>query len=353
MVDYRMKFQPLYEAVMFIELYVNHHHEYKNLEKYCENDQEREGVKELRRLCVEVGEQFQKHFAEHSFLFTYINAEKGVSPIKSLLFGSCDYTMEDPHVQIEGMRAYYQQDSKRFLYEVITAEKELAIDKDCTFDQFIEQFDELLLSDELKWKLWRLQFQLPCIFDTLDQVVDEIQPILLAHQQLYDTFLSMYQKEIDDHGALGGFYEQLMQLVGYFNQTENVLMIPTLAGCKSISFNDQENGMEIVIYGIGTYRRMAMDTAMSDEELCSNLKLLSDKSKFDILRFISKERAYGAQIANELKLSTPTISYHMQALLCAQLVTFEKENNKLYYKVNEDYLRSFLQQVQERLLKVS
>ena len=40
----------------------------------------------------------------------------------------------------------------------------------------------------------------------------------------------------------------------------------------------------------------------------------------------------------------------MQALMNAQLVTFEKDNQRLYYHLNREYLKGFLQQVEKTLL---
>lgn len=85
------------------------------------------------------------------------------------------------------------------------------------------------------------------------------------------------------------------------------------------------------------------------EAMLDALKVLSDKSKFKILSFLKDKRSYGAEIAKQLNLSTPTISYPMQALLNAGFVGFEKENNRLYYHVDKEYLAIFFHQVIDHL----
>jgi len=54
---------------------------------------------------------------------------------------------------------------------------------------------------------------------------------------------------------------------------------------------------------------------LSSQELSNGLKLLSDPSKFEILYFIRNKKAYGQEIAAEQKLTTATISHHMNTLM--------------------------------------
>lgn len=83
--------------------------------------------------------------------------------------------------------------------------------------------------------------------------------------------------------------------------------------------------------------------------MLNGLKMLADSSKFEILQLLGKETSYGAQLAEKLNLSTPTISYHMQTLISARFVVFEKKQNRLYYRMNKEYIKYFLQQVEEQL----
>ncbi|MEG0527547.1 MAG: ArsR family transcriptional regulator [Longicatena sp.] len=349
MTEYSMQTQIIYECVSYIERFLNNAEEYNGLERFCVNDQEKKIIQHLREVCKCIGEAFMKKYADQVFLFTYINSEKCISPVKALLFGQLDFLGTDYKKQLQDLEAYYLASPQRVLDEFIECEKGQPVEENMDMSQYMQAMNELLISDEIKWKLYSLQNEIPQIFKLLKDMVESSVSILEEQQELYDGFLSLYKEEIEQNSEKG-LFESLTQAIGYYTNDENIYMIPSIAACKTISFVDQEKGKECVLYGIGTYRRICADANISDEDICSTLKLISDKSKFDILRFIAQDKAYGAQIAQELKLSTPTISYHMQALLCAQLVTYEKSNNKLYYDLNRDYLRTFLQQVKERLL---
>lgn len=68
------------------------------------------------------------------------------------------------------------------------------------------------------------------------------------------------------------------------------------------------------------------------------LKLLGDKSKFEILSYIRDKEAYGSELAKHLNLTTATVSHHMNALLAAGLVELKRADNRIYYSANKKAL---------------
>lgn len=72
------------------------------------------------------------------------------------------------------------------------------------------------------------------------------------------------------------------------------------------------------------------------------LKLLGDKSKFEILSYIRDREAYGSELAKHLNLTTATVSHHMNALLAAGLVELQRVDNRIYYTSNKKVLDEVL-----------
>ncbi len=68
------------------------------------------------------------------------------------------------------------------------------------------------------------------------------------------------------------------------------------------------------------------------------LKLLADKSKFAILSYIRDRKAYGSELAKHLKLTTATVSHHMNVLLAAGLVEVSHVDNRVYYTASRKAL---------------
>ena len=72
------------------------------------------------------------------------------------------------------------------------------------------------------------------------------------------------------------------------------------------------------------------------------LKLLSDKSKFEILSYIRDKESYGSELAKHLNLTTPTVSHPMNALISAELVTIKRKETRVYYLSNKEKIDEVL-----------
>ncbi len=75
------------------------------------------------------------------------------------------------------------------------------------------------------------------------------------------------------------------------------------------------------------------------DTICTSLKLLSDKSKFEILCYVSPGQChYGGTDCQGAELQTPTHGCGTAGFDKIQFIEFHKENNRLYYSLNREYL---------------
>lgn len=81
----------------------------------------------------------------------------------------------------------------------------------------------------------------------------------------------------------------------------------------------------------------------AQEMLPQILKLLGDKSKFEILCLLKSHGRYNLEIAEELHLTAATASHHMSMLLTNHMVTVEKKDGRVYYQLNQDTLREIME----------
>ena len=88
---------------------------------------------------------------------------------------------------------------------------------------------------------------------------------------------------------------------------------------------------------------------MSHEDLCSLLRIISDRSKFEILCHIARQEAYGQELAKKLGLTTATISRHMAILQDAGLVHTRRSESRVYYRMNRETLQNLLDFTRESL----
>ena len=66
----------------------------------------------------------------------------------------------------------------------------------------------------------------------------------------------------------------------------------------------------------------------------SFLKCLSDNTKLSILKLLKDGPMYGSQLAEKLECTSANISHHMSALISLDLITIEKQNNRVYFNLN-------------------
>jgi DNA-binding MarR family transcriptional regulator len=95
-----------------------------------------------------------------------------------------------------------------------------------------------------------------------------------------------------------------------------------------------------------------VDRKIKKEDIAEVGKLLSDKSKLDILEYVSRKPCYGKEIANELNLSTATISYHVNALIKSGFLQAEVIANKVYYCIERERISKYLEEIKNFFIKL-
>jgi len=109
------------------------------------------------------------------------------------------------------------------------------------------------------------------------------------------------------------------------------------------------NEMDLIRIGIAIDKRFVLltDGNLKKEDIVDIGKLLSDKSKVDILELVSRKPYYGKELADALNLSTATISYHVNALLKANFLKAEIISNKVYYSINNEMIAAQLDGIKD------
>jgi DNA-binding transcriptional ArsR family regulator len=225
-----------------------------------------------------------------------------------------------------------------------------------TFEEMTRLLDKGTLPFEDKWKiikayLNREQYleELCLILEKIVLLMKECQGIITDLENEFIDYWSAYTEKAD-------FLIQLQKHVNMVWDYSNkeTFITPALFKPQSIQFNIQDDGekvADVIRIGIVLNSELTLRNPKVDLAGISNaLKLLSDKSKFEILKFIKDKPAYGFEIANALNLSTSTISYHMNSLISERLVKMEKDATKIYYRVNRETIENLLAAIKDILL---
>ena len=78
-------------------------------------------------------------------------------------------------------------------------------------------------------------------------------------------------------------------------------------------------------------------------------KCIADKEKFEIIKILSEEENYSLELSNRLGIATSDISNQIKNLGLSNLLIETKRNNKYYYSLNKDSLRSWIEVLIETL----
>ncbi len=77
-------------------------------------------------------------------------------------------------------------------------------------------------------------------------------------------------------------------------------------------------------------------------EMYKILKLVSEKTRLNILRLLKEGEKNVSKLTGLLKLSQPTISHHLKKLEEAGLVIKRQYKRMVFYKINKKFLKDFI-----------
>ena len=196
-----------------------------------------------------------------------------------------------------------------------------------------------------------LNFNSHCkrVLNLLKKAVDLMQeeaPLLAPYQS---NFISYWENTLKEE-KLNALLKEYLQL-DIDDNPSGYQVYPILVEMSSIKV--MENGQpgsarSRTFYGLGILFGKSYNFSRRTENLQKSqdlfvvLKLLSDKSKFEILQFVANDWKYGSELVKETGLTAATISYHMNTLVQARLVDIKKDEKKVYFRQNKDYVSEML-----------
>ncbi|NFH85509.1 winged helix-turn-helix transcriptional regulator [Clostridium botulinum] len=224
------------------------------------------------------------------------------------------------------------------------SEEERTIDSISTLNNTIEFLKELDLKENTKWKLMIILNEPKKYYKSLIKIIENnkiaYNQACKAIEKPLSKLISNYIKYVNSDKC-----EVLNNIIK--NNDSNIIIIHTLTfGTSLFEFkNTYFMGLlyEIIckeyIYSMG-----------NKGELVLKLKALSDKSKLEIISLLKAGPKYSLEIAEALKLTPATVSYHMGSLLECSMVVVEKKQGKVYYHLNKIGLKNFIDELNNTLL---
>ena len=223
---------------------------------------------------------------------------------------------------------------KKNKIDTVSIDDCLKIQKEPKNNDAISEILKLPLDDSDKISLLKTLIEPKGYIDQIFTDIDMIKKELSAIYQ--ELGLSDYLDYFDSVNT-----KQMLDKVN-IQYDGKIVIFPSLVEYSSMSiFLEDEDrdvlkirvGLALDIDFICNYNFFFEDMPEKIEQFA---KIISDKSKLKIIELLKKQEMYGAQLAEALKLKTPTISYHVDALMNAGIVSARRYNNRVYFRYDKD-----------------
>lgn len=220
----------------------------------------------------------------------------------------------------------------------------------------ISRLMEMDIRDEEKWKLQKIFFDRKEHQERVFALLEKASALLKDYQkelaELAEAFYGYWTDRLAGRSPAAYIHE--MTEIDLGESPSGFQLYPSMINLNAISIYSEaeEDGSckqpDIFKIGILFDEDFDLRTNRTHTEgayenyVTQVLKLLGDRSKFEILSYIRDREAYGSELAKRLNLTTATVSHHMNALLAAGLVEIRRVDNRIYYLTNKKALREVL-----------
>lgn len=225
-------------------------------------------------------------------------------------------------------------------------------DSPLTLYQQLENFD---LPSACKWEVYKALQEYDSLLGELETllrpVAQHMEQILTRHQKLLNQTADYWRGYFAAHS----FQDYKFDMMGVETDTEPQTELEQVVwfwwmGLSQMHFYQSPNREALNIGMLVRVGNTPKAAGYAQGHVLNILKLLSDKSKFDLLRRMTGRRCYGLELANEMGLTSGTISKHLSTLFSCGLLNLQRVNNRVYYQTDEIAILNFLDQLAEGLL---
>lgn len=246
------------------------------------------------------------------------------------------------------------EELKNTIIETLNAEKEegaVALKLHASNEEIVAFLENLNLEATWKWNVFMI-VQSPKVY--VAKFVTLMRQILPIFLEIYAPF----EQEVKKYGEY---------LVTYFEKSEGNAIEELSNGLINKSYIVHEENL-LVVSALFAYSIIVSDIALMGRiswglkiesalkkikeinidklnERLQFFKYMGDKTKYEVLKYISRGVTSTKELAALTNVSSATISYHINAFLTSKIIILDSSNKKFNYVVNyallEEILRDF------------
>ena len=113
---------------------------------------------------------------------------------------------------------------------------------------------------------------------------------------------------------------------------------------------DEVSGEALIIYGVSSAIFDSYEAVPAEQALGDALKALSDSNRLTIVGLLAKESMYATDLVKALRLSQPTVHYHLAQLRAVGLIRQRREKGAMHYSVRDGSAREIVRSLERLML---
>ncbi len=209
--------------------------------------------------------------------------------------------------------------------------------------------ENTIFGDKEKWQILQLIMNKNKINTDLDYLLRWFyESIYRSKEPLVIEKIYEYEKDLKERIELyGDEYIHLLMPFDYVHNKEDVLTLALSHHFENFSlFNTYDRTF---VYGYKYFASVENEHAiLAGKQL---FKALSDETRLNILRLLSKRPWYGNEIAEKLNISNSTVTHHMATLILNNLVSSYRQEYRIYFKFNPKKLKNIVNVTLESIIE--
>lgn len=222
---------------------------------------------------------------------------------------------------------------------------EKAKEKSKEQNEIVEYIKKLPLDSSLKWNFF-------CIFGEpkkyVEKYVDLMNNILPIFNEIYSSLETEIKtaaidliKDLEDHG-IEYVSNDILTVEALPTDLKNNELNIVISLTEPYSIGLRVGSKDIYLsWGFKVKETMEKIRKINEDKINERIvsfKNLGDRTRYEVLKLVSKGICSTKIIAENLGVSSATISYHLSNLTTAKLIKVNKDNSTYGYEVNYEYI---------------
>ncbi|PKM69525.1 MAG: hypothetical protein CVU94_03480 [Firmicutes bacterium HGW-Firmicutes-19] len=315
-------------------------------------------MEQARQLLEEIAELEEKMIfmidsAHLDFQFFFQNAEDQSMSLAQSLLVLFENKDELPVIEDDQWPLYFTFALTNFLSE--DAGDDFVKGQAYPKDELISRLIRSDLPDTLKYRFMILLENPNGVLKHLFSMFEEVKDEWMKYQKSFDSLAKQNLRKYESmsEAEFVEFVEKAIS-INSIPKSQSIVIAPSVFNYNALFFVDspwymKDAPMMILNTGIKLFEIFRIIHSVSDQKqrLATALKVLSDPSKLEILMLCKQTPQYGVNLAKEIKLTTATISYHINNLVSLGYLSMNMEGNRIYYKTQKERIQADLKAISE------